>query len=198
MTVRLQITAFPVLLGASVALAMCGCHSAAEPAPPPAPIGSVGPPASPADAEAQHAEFGAHRSPVVVRMSGPADVQAGQDIELVAEVEQFVGAKSTVSLDLALPPGARLVSGNPSEQLPPGNGTITRRFVVHLDVVPKTDVELVARTGNVSFGARATGTYRFGRPTPAFVQPKRSADELIVGGRSLGHPIELKPTSTTP
>jgi hypothetical protein len=188
MNSRSQIRALPLLLSASAVLALSACHPAPEPAPHPAP----------AAAGSEHADFGPHRSPVVVRLSGPAQVQAGQDVELVAEIDQFVGSQSSVSLDLVLPAGTRLVAGNASEQLPPGNGTLTRRFVVHLDSVPETNVELVARAGNASFGAHAKSAYRFGRPEPKLAQPKRGTDELIIGGRSLGHPIELKPPSASP
>jgi hypothetical protein len=198
MNSRSQIRALPLLLGASVVLAISACHSATEPAPKPTPVGVAHEHGSGPDAATEHAELGPHRSPVVVRLTGPASAQAGQDLEIVAVIEQFVGSQSVVSLDLVLPPGARLVSGNPSEQLPPGNGTVERHFIVHLERVPEADVELIAKAGNASFGARAKSAYRFGRPEPTLLQPKRAASEVVIGGRNLGHPIELKPASATP
>jgi hypothetical protein len=128
----------------------------------------------------------------VVRLHGPQLVSAGQDIELVAELQQFVGSSSPVELKLVLPPGVRLVSGSQSEQLPSGNAQLERRFVIHVDRVPDTDVELTASAGNLAFGAHARGAYRFGRKEPRLAVPPKSASELKVGGKSLGHPIQLK------
>jgi hypothetical protein len=187
-----------LLLCGSLILAITACHSATEPAPRPASVGVAREPGPQPGGAPERAEFGPHRSPVVIRVTGPAGAEAGQDLEIIAEIDQFVGSQSAVSLDLVLPPGARLVSGKPSEQLPPGNGTVERRFIVHLDRVPEANVEFVAKAGNASFGARAQGAYRFGRPEPTLVQPKRAPEELVVGGRSLGHPIELKPTNAAP
>lgn len=183
------------LLGTAAVLLPLACHSGSEPAPRPA---SVEPGAAPQAqaARAERAEFGAHRSPVVARLRGPTRVSAGQTIEIVAEVERFAGSGSSVSLRLALPPGTRLMSGKDREVLPAGNGKIERRFVVHVDSVPEGDIELVAATGNSSFGARAVGAYRFGRAEPKLVEPKRAAKDLVLGGRPLGRPIELKPAGT--
>ncbi|MEI9952906.1 MAG: hypothetical protein WDO74_29015 [Pseudomonadota bacterium] len=198
MNSRLQIRV-SLLLSASVMLAITACHSSApEPAPSPASVAVAREQGSASGSAPERAEFGPHRSPVVIRVTGPAAVQAGQDLEIVAEIDQFVGSQSAVSLELVLPPGARLVKGELSEQLPPGNGTVRRRFIVHLERVPETNVEFIAKAGNASFGARAQGAYRFGRPQPALVQPKRAPQEVVVGGRSLGHPIELKPTNAAP
>jgi hypothetical protein len=169
------------------------CHQAAEPAPSPQPQ-ALAAPASAAPPRAQETPaLGPHRSPVTVKLLGPEQVSAGQDIEVVAEVDQFVGSNASVQLHLQLPAGAHLVSGTETEQLPAGNGKLTRRFTVHLDSVPTTDIEAVATTSNASFGAHAKSTYRFGRPEPRLAEPARAANPIVVSGRNLGNPIKLKP-----
>ena len=175
-------------------LALGACHGSGEPAPTPAAALTPAPTPPPPPA-AQAAQFGAHRSPVTVKLVGPAQVSAGQDIEVVADVEQLVGSQAAVELSLVLPEGARLISGSAQELLPTGNGKLQRRFLVHLDRVPATDIEVVAKTNSSSFGARAKSAYRFGRPEPRFTELPRSASPLSVGGKGLGHPIELKPKS---
>ncbi|RYZ03976.1 MAG: hypothetical protein EOO73_25295 [Myxococcales bacterium] len=141
----------------------------------------------------QAPELGPHQSPVSVQLSGPAQVTPGQDIEVFARIDRRAGSAAAVSLELELPEGARLVSGNPSEVLPAGNGVLERRFVVHLDRVPSTDIQVVAQTSAASFGARAKSAYRFGRPEPRFAEPPRSGKSLKVGGRDVGKPIQLQP-----
>jgi hypothetical protein len=140
-------------------------------------------------------ELGPHRPPVVVRMQGPASVTAGQDITLVAEIEQHVGDRAPVTLSLKLPAGVRLVEGAANETLQPANGTLERRFVVHIDSVPAEDIELVANTQSPAFGARASDAYRFGRAQPKLAAPVRGDKDTVVGGKNLGRPIELKPAT---
>jgi len=140
-------------------------------------------------------EFGPHRPPVVVRMQGPDSVALGQDITLVAEIEQHVGDKAAVTLNLKLPAGVRLVEGAASETLRPGNTRLERRFVVHIDKLPTEDIELSVDTQNPAFGARATGAYRFGRAQPKLAEPVRTDQDTLIGGKNLGRPIELKPAT---
>lgn len=164
------------------------CHDAA----PPEPTSAVAPPVS-ARSAPQAPELGPHKSPVTVALHGPAQVSAGQDFELLAEVEQLAGSQAQVSLTLQLPEGVRLVSGQTSELLPSGNGKLLRRFVVHVDQVPSADIEAVASTQSMSFGARAQSAYRFGRPEPRFRAPERPEKALRVGGKDVGRPILLHP-----
>lgn len=168
-------------------LALAACRSG-EPAPERQPAVSA-----PATTARQAPELGPHQSPVSIQLIGPAQVTAGQDIEVVARIERRVGTDAPVALKLELPEGARLVSGNPTEVLPSGNGALERRFVVHLDRVPTTDIQVVAQTSTSSFGARAKSAYRFGRPEPRFAEPPRSGKQLKVGGRDVGAPIQLQP-----
>jgi len=181
------------------ARALASCHERAEPAPRPAPLEAAPAPAPPTPAtngapqDAEKPQLGPHRSPVVVKLVGPEQVSAGQDIEVVAEVERFVGSSAAVELRLLLPEGASLVSGNLTEQLPPGSGKLVRRFVVHLDRVPATDIEVVAETSSRSFGAHARSAYRFGRAEPRFTEPPRTKKPLTVNGKELGKPIQLHP-----
>jgi hypothetical protein len=170
-----------------VVLSLGGCNRA-EPAPLPEPAVASQPAAVPV---AQKPQLGPHHSPITVQLSGPEQVSAGQDIEVVAEIEQRAGSVP-VELKLQLPDGVRLVSGEATELLPVGNGKLQRRFVVHVDRVPTTDIEVVADTSSNSFGAHAKSAYRFGRPEPRFTQPPRSGVPLTVGGREVGRPIQLK------
>lgn len=180
-----------------ISVLACGaCHESAPPGPspqsspqPPVTTDSV-PGAAASNVEAP--AFGPHRSPVTVKLLGPDQVSAGQDIEVVAEVEQFIGTGAAVQLHLQLPAGAHLLSGTETELLPAGNGKLTRKFVVHLDQVPATDIQVFATTQNKSFGARATSVYRFGRPEPRLAEPPRASSPLIVSGKNLGNPIQLK------
>ena len=136
--------------------------------------------------------LGPHHSPLLVTLSGPDQPAIGQDIEVVAQIDQTLGQGRDVSLELRLPPGARLVSGKTSELVSVGQGKLERRFVVHLDDMPKGDIDVVASTNQRSFGARAKGSYRFGRPEPRLPAPKRAAQPLSVSGRNVGHPVELR------
>lgn len=136
--------------------------------------------------------FGPHHSPLLVTLNGPEQPAIGQDIEVVAQVDQTLGQGRNLSLELQLPPGARLVAGKTSELVAVGQGKLERRFVVHLDDMPKGDIEVVASTNQRSFGARAKGSYRFGRPEPRLPAPKRAAQPVYVSGRNVGHPIELR------
>lgn len=170
--------------------ALSACHSGG-PAPEREPAlsatpGAVGP-------RRPTPELGPHQSPVTVSLAGPGQVRAGQDIEVVARVDRRAGADALVALELELPEGARLVSGDAKEMLPAGNGVLERRYVIHLDRVPTTDIQVVARADTSSFGARAKSAYRFGRPEPRFVEPPRSERRLNVGGRDVGAPIQLQP-----
>jgi hypothetical protein len=140
--------------------------------------------------------FSAHRSPITVKLLGPAQAMSGQDVEVTAEIEQHVGADA-VHLELRLPPGARLVAGSQTELLPSGDGTLQRHFVVHLDRLPDGDLELEAAVGSRGFGARAHGAYRFGRPEPRFAEPRRGKP-LTLNGRDLGTPIDLHPKAGQP
>lgn len=161
---------------------------------PPAPLPRVAAPALPnasLRAAAQPPELGPHQSPVTVTLRGPDRVSAAQDVEIFAEVEQRAGS-AEVRLELQLPEGVRLVSGEDAEVLPSGNGRLLRRFVVHVDRVPVTDIQAVASTQSKAFGARAEGAYRFGRPEPRFAQLLRSARALKVGGKDVGRPIQLR------
>ena len=169
------------------------CHDSSPVAPPSA---APEPPATAATkpTPTEHAELGPHQSPVTLRLRGPEQVIAGQDIELIAEVNQRVGSQAQVSLNLQLPDGVRLVSGENGELLPSGNGTLTRRFVVHVERVPQSDIEAVASTQSTAFGARAQSAYRFGRPEPRFLAPERSERPLTVGGKNVGRPIQLHPS----
>jgi len=179
-------------------LGLIGCHS--EPAPPAAHAEQSAAPANSVEAASAAAsstepsekpEFGPHRGPVVVRLRGPDQVVAGQDITLVALIEQRVGDSAPVTLDLQLPEGVRLVDGAASETLPAGNGTLERRFVVHVDSVPANDVELVAHTRGTGFGAHAKGAYRFGRGERRLPEPARTQQDTVVGGKNLGPAIDL-------
>jgi len=187
----------PRLLCLLSVLACAACHESAEPVPSRQPQPLAAPPStsSATPPRAEGPVLGPHRSPVTVKLLGPAQVSAGQDIEVVAEVDQFVGTGAAVQLHLQLPPGAHLVSGSESELLPAGNGKLTRRFVIHLDSVPATDIEAVATTNNTSFGARAQSTYRFGRPEPRLAEPARATSPITVSGKNLGKPIQLKPSN---
>jgi len=176
------------------ALSLSACHESTQPAPSTQSSPPLATPES-APSAAQDPVLGPHRSPVTVKLLGPEQVSAGQDIEVVAEVAQFVGSNAAVQLHLQLPAGARLVSGNETEQLPSGNGKLTRRFVLHLDTVPLSDIEVFATTKSNSFGARAKSVYRFGRPEPRLADPPRAGSPLVVSGRNLGNPIQLKPNN---
>jgi hypothetical protein len=169
----------------ALGLSIGACHAAPEPPPAPAAAAS-----SVACAQAQ---LSPHQSPLSVTLKGPSRVRAGQDIELFAEVEQHAGSQP-VQLSLELPEGTRLVSGSPAQVLPGGSAKLQRRFVVHVERVPGRDIELLAATDGASFGARARGAYRFGRPEPRFAEPPRAARPLMVGGKNLGRPIELRPS----
>ncbi len=186
----------PLRILCLVGVVACGaCHESAQPAPSPQSLPQPPAAAETAPAASPNAEdpvLGPHRSPVTVKLLGPDQVSAGQDIEVVAEVDQFVGSNAGVQLHLQLPEGAHLVSGSETEQLPSGNGKLTRKFVVHLDKVPTTDIEAFATTKNYSFGARAKSVYRFGRPEPRLAEPARAASPLVVSGKNLGQPIQLK------
>lgn len=179
------------LLSPLALLSLLACHSSSAPTAAPDSAETKHPLAErPVTVEPRQAPG---RAPVSARLQGPSQVEAGQDIELTAVVERNTGAEQPVSLELVLPPGARLVSGQTRELLPGGNGPLLRTFVVHLDQLPERDIELVASAGNQAFGARARGAYRYGRPEPRLAEPARSPNDLMYGGRSLGRPIELKP-----
>jgi hypothetical protein len=174
--------------GAIALMLMLGACRATEPA------GSapVEPPSTPSNAEGDQPVLSPHHSPLLVSLHGPDQAAAGQDITLVAEIDQTLGQGRDLSLELRLPPGARLVSGKASELVSAVPGKLERRFVVHLDGVPADDIELVASTNQRSFGARAKSSYRFGRPEPRLPELQRAAQPLYVGGRNVGHPIELR------
>lgn len=185
-------------LAIAFVLGLNGCHS--EPAPPAAhaeQTATAATSAEPASAPASSAdssekpEFGPHRAPVVVRLKGPDQVVAGQDITLVAHIEQRVGDSAPVTLNLQLPEGVHLVDGSVSETLPAGNGALERRFVVHVDAMPVGDVELVAHTRGAGFGAHAKGAYHFGRGEQRLPEPPRTQQDTVVGGKNLGPAIDL-------
>jgi hypothetical protein len=185
MKIEHRIRKFRRVVGALALSACSACHSSSAPT------------AAPAAAEAASVSVEPRRAPgrtpVSARLRGPAQAEAGRDIELTAVVERNTGADQPISIELLLPPGARLVSGRARELLPGGNGKLERTFVVHLDRLPDTEIELVATAGNQAFGARARGAYRYGRPEPRLLEPVRSPNDLMYGGRNLGRPIELKP-----
>ena len=171
------------------------CRSAPESAPPApaeaAPVPAADAPSAASDAPSEAAELGAHRVPLRVKLDGPDHVEVGQDVEIVATIEQRTGDKVPVELALAVPKGTQLVSGSSSEQLTGQNATVERRFVVHIDALPTEDFELVAHAGNDAFGAHAKGVYRFGRSAPKFPELPRAPNDVVIGGKNLGKPIQL-------
>jgi hypothetical protein len=185
------------LFATAFVLSLSGCHS--EPAPPAAhaeqtavATTSAEPAAPTGSAESsEKAEFGPHRAPVVVHLKGPEQVAAGQDITLVAQIEQRTGDSAPVTLNLQLPEGVHLVEGSANETLPAGNGALERRFVVHVDAMPIGDVELIAHTRGAGFGAHAKGAYHFGRGEQRLPEPPRTRQDTVVGSKNLGPAIDL-------
>jgi len=137
-------------------------------------------------------ELRAHQSPVVVSLRGPAQVEAGQVVELVAQVQSRAG-RTPIALSLRLPEGAQLVSGESAEELHGENGTLVRRYLVRINHVPSQDVEAVATASGESFGARASAMYRFGRAEPRFAGLPRATEPLRIAGKSVGRPVLLEP-----
>jgi len=183
------------LLAIAPLLCLIGCHS--EPAAPAAHAEPAPTPVSSAESSTKP-ELGAHRAPVIVRLKGPDQVTTGQDITLVAQIEQRVGDAAAVSLNLQLPQGVRLVEGAANETLSTGNGTLERRFVVHIDSMPAGDIELVAHTRGAGFGAHAKGAYHFGRGERRLAEPRRAPQDTVVGGKNLGPAIDLSKDAQKP
>lgn len=132
-----------------------------------------------------------NRAPVIVSVSGPSSVVAGDTVILNIEIEQLAqGADARLKVEL--PRGATLVDGELNESLTSDVAAIFRQIVVQLpNGVPQEDVRVVVDSTGINFGAHAQARYRFGRSAPSLPAPPRVGTPLRVHGVSLGASIPL-------
>jgi hypothetical protein len=100
-------------------------------------------------------------------------------------------------LQLTVPLGARLISGQASERIVDANDVVRRTMTLQLDSLPSTDLLVALDIDGPASGAHARGAYRFGRPEAAATMAPRS-NPLIINGRSRGQPVPLGPPTPPP
>lgn len=134
------------------------------------------------------------RSPIRVSLEGPPQVVANQTLHLRAVVERYIGMTVPMTVVLRLPPGARLIRGEATRQLPPN--TTARTDVLEYDIaigeVPAEDVWLVTDVRGEGIGFHGRVAYRFGRPEPLPARPPLAQESVRVGGRDFGRPVQLQ------
>ncbi|MCS6901442.1 MAG: hypothetical protein RMJ98_17470 [Myxococcales bacterium] len=106
--------------------------------------------------------------PVIVKVRGPDKVSPGERFSLEVDIE-VKPTSEPLSLRVRLPAGVTLVDGVTEETLA-ASPRILRTLQLQIGEIPKEDlhVEVVQRGPN--WGARATASYRFGRPEPTLPQ----------------------------
>jgi len=134
------------------------------------------------------------RAPVVVRVSGPEHVAAGDLFDIKVVVERRRG-DAPITLTVTPPPGTTLVQGQAVEILSGTEASTERTFKVDCKgKVPLQDLLVSAHGSGPGWGVHATGAYRFGRPEPQLARSPRSGAPIVVHGRNLGRGIPLGAT----
>lgn len=157
------------------------------------------PPTPPRPPHAPPAEPDGPRAPFLARLEGPAHVQAPGALTVTLTLHSQQPAEQRLRIELELPPGARLRSGRPTEELTL-QGQVLRRYELELTALPEAD--LIAKVRSVTApgertGAAATPTYRFGRPEPALAPLPRGPESTLPGGGRL-RSVPLPPGAVQP
>lgn len=109
----------------------------------------------------------------------------GTRMELRATLARHGVWDAPVTLDVRVPPGARLVGRSAVE-----GGTT---FEVELVSVPVEDLVVTADSQTAGAGFHAEARYRFGRPEPVKSGPRRDGEHVTTpGGADLGQPVPMK------
>ncbi len=134
------------------------------------------------------------RVPLVLRVSGPPSGSLGTVVEVTATIERHNESTAPIDVTVALPAGAKLVSGSATEHIETmGPGILTRNWKIRIDGAPSDDFVVNVTSGASGWGVHAQQAYRFGRPEPKLPEPKRAEPMKGAAGKSLGQPILLDP-----
>ncbi len=166
------------------------------PYPSDAPI-CVGPPTSsaPAAPSSPSGPPGEHHpsAPFVLEVTGPSALKPYTTLALVARVERAPGVTAPLELTLALPQGARLVSGKQREVITTPERLVHRSYAIAIEEVPGDDLLVMASSEAGWWGGRAEAHYRFGRPAPTRARtPQREGPSLSFRGVRLGPAIPAR------
>lgn len=129
-----------------------------------------------------------HRVPLVVAVKGPENPQPGDIVTVTATVTRNL--KIPYEYRLVLPEGARLLEGQAQSREEAQLGEKTYEFRIAIDKVPDKDFVVEVTSAGANYGVRGTDAYRFGRPEPRMITPRRG--ELIrTRAGDWGTPVEL-------
>jgi hypothetical protein len=201
--IRLGLSNIALTAGLAAALIACNTSDARAPqvSGTPTPEVAVAAPAQheappPAEApqaatppEQAHPVDTAEQAPFVLTLRGPSSVPQVGDVQLEALISSPKGFNVPATLSIALPPGARLMSGQENEKLTTIPAGETRRiFKVTLTQKSETPIKVTidARDPAGAMGAHAERL--FPEPAePVFTRPSRGVPPPPVA-RPLGHP----------
>jgi hypothetical protein len=148
--------------------------------------------ASPPAAEIA-ADDAAPRAPLLVRWQLVSDANGSLKVEAV--LERRVTLRTPVTVQIEVPAGLQLVSGQTALEIPagaaPGSTSLPLEF--RYAGTPPDDLRLVADSAGAKLGVHAVASYRFGRPEPAQARPTPSGPSLKAGGLDLGPSVQIKP-----
>lgn len=181
------------LLLTTLACALLGSTACARSTQPSGPTLSSAPSAS-AAAVITPVNAGVRRgtnTPLVVLVTEKHRTQTGAVV--VVRVERRGPIAATVALTTTLPLGTSLVRGESKVELPPSDTASVYEAELELafSAVPTTDLQVVAEYKLATSGARAVGTYRFGRAADA-IAPAPKGTDTKMGKWNLGPSVQMK------
>lgn len=153
--------------------------------------GREAPAPAPAAADPVEARHGA-TPPLVLEVTGPEAVQAGETIVLRLELRR-AGPSAPIALQVDVPDGVAVVEGSVVETIGDDGALVVRRTLrLAVTGVPAGDVRVTASSGGPGWGVRAEGVYRFGRAAQGAPVVRRGDEVVLPGGRGLGAPVVVE------
>ncbi len=148
------------------------------------------PPAQLSEPERVASAETAPQSPLLARWQVLSD--AGGRLRISAILDRKVAFVVPIEVQVRIPSGLRMLSGQSSFQVPPNTppGETSVTFEFAYTSVPTADLNLVADVGSNAMGVHATVSYRFGRREPEPIRPERSGPNVKFGTTDLGPAIE--------
>lgn len=140
-------------------------------------------------------DIGNVQGPIASTLSGPAQVQPGDQVALTLRIDRQALANSAeVSVQLTLPEQVTLQRGAlRTRVLPDGVRVAELHYAVSIDALPERELSFTVTAAGEGFGYHAVLPYRFGLETALPSAPARSGDALRVGARSFGAAVAIPP-----
>jgi hypothetical protein len=182
----MQLKCTALLLGLCVA-----CAGTTEEHPHSAPSANAAPGKAPEQASDTVASH--HTQMIGAFLHGPITPVASQPIQLTLEVTRHIPLKAEITVDVRLPAGASLRTGETHTRLAANDAARRDQLVYELagGPMPSEDLVVVVDARGAGFGYHAELPYRYGRPAPVPDAPEASGANVQVGGKSFGKSVQV-------